>query len=284
MSRVILLLSLIFVLSSCARVELASHAIKQFPIAEKNHTKGYFKVGSPYKIAGQTYRPKERYNFTETGTASWYGPNFHGKLTANGEIFDKFELTAAHRTLQMPSLIRVTNLENGRSLVLRVNDRGPFSKGRILDVSERAAELLDFKHKGTAKVKIQVLDKESRRLTQLARAGYDTRGSEVAFNTKKPSAAPRSQSFAQAPKFIQPANPTTSGIFIQAGSFGNHSNAKAFASKLQDFGPTHISPTRINGNSFFRVRLGPVESIPQANELGAQLAAANIGEPIIVVE
>ncbi|MEM7651444.1 MAG: RlpA-like double-psi beta-barrel domain-containing protein, partial [Pseudomonadota bacterium] len=102
-------------LAGCAELELASHVVKQSPIPASSKTKGTFKVGNPYKIAGQTYYPRETYSFEQTGIASWYGPNFHGKKTANGEIFDMYELTAAHKTLQMPSLVRVTNLENGKS-------------------------------------------------------------------------------------------------------------------------------------------------------------------------
>lgn len=113
--------------------------------------------------------------------ASWYGPGFDGKTTANGESYDQNELTAAHRTLQMPSLVRVTNLDNGRAVVLRVNDRGPYSRGRIIDVSSKAADLLGFKKYGTAKVRVETLP-ISRRIAADAKAGVDTRGYEVALN------------------------------------------------------------------------------------------------------
>ena len=161
------------ILGSCAEAELASHVAKtSFP---RQQAQGNFKVGNPYKVEGRTYTPKETYEFTETGVASWYGPGFHGKRTANGERFDKNELTAAHRTLQMPSLVRVTNLENGRSLVVRVNDRGPFKRGRVIDVSERAASLLGFKGVGTAKVRLDLLADESKAIAMAARAGQNTR-------------------------------------------------------------------------------------------------------------
>lgn len=170
----------VFLLSACSQVQLASHVFKQ--IAPSSKSQGAFKVGSPYKVAGKMYYPREQYDLVETGIASWYGPNFHGKPTANGETFDKRELTAAHRTLQMPSLVRVTNLENGRSLVLRVNDRGPFKRNRILDVSERGAELLGFKSKGTARIKLEVLKEESLQVAALAKQGHSTNGYEVAAN------------------------------------------------------------------------------------------------------
>ena len=94
----------------------------------------------------------------EVGTGSWYGPGFHGKLTANGEIFDQNKLTAAHRTLPLPSTIAVTNLANNRSLILRVNDRGPYIEGRIVDVSKRAAQILGFEKEGLATLQLEVLD------------------------------------------------------------------------------------------------------------------------------
>jgi rare lipoprotein A len=116
---------------------------------------GVYKVGKPYQVAGVWYYPKEDENYDATGIASWYGPQFHGKRTANGEYFDQDALTAAHPTLPMPVLVRVTNLENGRSLIVRVNDRGPFVNGREIDLSRRAAELLGYDRKGTARVRVQ---------------------------------------------------------------------------------------------------------------------------------
>jgi rare lipoprotein A len=173
-------LACILMLASCAEAELASHVAKNtFPRPQQQ---GNFKVGNPYKVMGQTYTPQETYEFTETGIASWYGPGFHGKKTANGERFDRNELTAAHRTLQMPSLVRVTNLDNGRSVVVRVNDRGPFKRGRVIDVSQKAAELLGFQSVGTAKVRLDLLADESKALAMAARAGQDTRGVEVTMN------------------------------------------------------------------------------------------------------
>ncbi|MDX2289583.1 MAG: septal ring lytic transglycosylase RlpA family protein [Hyphomicrobiaceae bacterium] len=116
---------------------------------------GYLKVGKPYEIAGVRYHPKHDPDYVEIGQASWYGDAFHAKRTANGEIYNMDALTAAHRTLPLPSLVKVTNLRNGRSLLLRVNDRGPFKKGRIIDVSRRAADVLGFKHMGTAEVRVE---------------------------------------------------------------------------------------------------------------------------------
>jgi rare lipoprotein A len=120
---------------------------------------GGYKVGAPYQIGDTWYYPHEQPDYDETGIASWYGPTFYGKPTANGELFVGDGLTAAHRTLPMPVNVRVTNLENGKSVVVRVNDRGPYAKGRIIDVSKRAAELLGFYAHGTAKVRVTYLGK-----------------------------------------------------------------------------------------------------------------------------
>ncbi|MDF2965799.1 MAG: rare lipoprotein precursor [Rickettsiaceae bacterium] len=128
--------------------------------------KGSFKVGRPYKIKQTKYYPKHYTKYVSVGIASWYGERdgFHGKATANGDIFDKDMLTAAHKTLPLPSMIKVTNLENSKSAILMVNDRGPFSSKRLLDVSEKAAEVLGFKIKGTAKVKVVFLEEETKKL------------------------------------------------------------------------------------------------------------------------
>lgn len=147
-----LVLSLIIVLSSCSAFKKGSA------------TPGYYKVGQPYIIDGKRYEPKEQPDYDEVGIASWYGSEFHKKQTANGGTFDRTALTAAHRTLPLPSMVRVTNLENNKTLIVMVNDRGPFSKSRILDVSEQAAEILGFKSKGTAKVRVQFLPGQTKRL------------------------------------------------------------------------------------------------------------------------
>lgn len=118
---------------------------------------GVFKVGAPYVVKGVRYVPRVEPGYDEEGVASWYGPGFHGKRTANGDTYDMEALTAAHTTLPMPSRVRVTNLENGASIVLTVNDRGPFAKGRIVDVSRRAARELGFLRQGTARVRVQAI-------------------------------------------------------------------------------------------------------------------------------
>lgn len=131
----------------------------------KNYS-GCYKVGNPYEINGKMYYPREDKNYREVGLASWYGEEFHNRKTANGEVFDMYGITAAHKTLPLPSMVRVTNLENGRSIKVRVNDRGPFVDGRIIDLSYGAAKKLDATHlkKGLLKVKVEYLDGETRKM------------------------------------------------------------------------------------------------------------------------
>jgi rare lipoprotein A len=117
-------------------------------------------VGKPYTIAGHTYYPAEK-AYTAVGLASWYGSDFHGRRTANGEVFDRMSISAAHPTMPLPSYARVTNLRNSHSIIVRVNDRGPYHGGRVMDVSQRVAELLDFRHSGTARVKIDYVGRAS---------------------------------------------------------------------------------------------------------------------------
>ncbi|MCO5157142.1 MAG: septal ring lytic transglycosylase RlpA family protein [Aquamicrobium sp.] len=116
---------------------------------------GREQVGKPYMVKGKWYHPKEEPGYRKTGVASWYGDAFHGRLTANGEIYDMTHLTAAHPTMPLPSYARVTNTKNGNSVIVRVNDRGPFAHGRVIDLSRRAAELLDYTHSGVAKVEVE---------------------------------------------------------------------------------------------------------------------------------
>jgi len=135
---------------------------------------GSYKIGKPYTIRGVRYVPREQPSYDKTGIASWYGEDFHGRLTANGEVYNMHAFTAAHTTLPLPSYARVTNIANGRSVVVRINDRGPFAKGRIIDLSRQTAKVLDFKHAGVARVRVQYvgrapLDGEDNWLTTTVR-------------------------------------------------------------------------------------------------------------------
>ncbi len=217
-------------LNACSEAQYAAHVAKQIPISSdvKNKSVGHYKVGTPYKIAGRQYYPEEHFKFSEVGIASWYGPKFHGKKTANGEIFDKFELTAAHRTLQMPSIVRVTNLKNGRNIILRINDRGPFAHDRVIDLSERSAELLGFKNDGTTKVRIDVLEEASKQVASLALNKQSTRGFEVALNQNKTYLNNTKAEIRSAP--IQTAQRAISGSY-QANNVENNDVQIARASE-----------------------------------------------------
>lgn len=158
---IIVLLFSLGSLSGCTSTELASSIYK----------KGHYKVGNPYSVDGRVYYPAEVASYSEEGEASWYGPGFHGRQTANGEEFNANDMTAAHRTLPMPSVVRVTNMENGRTVILRVNDRGPFKRDRIIDVSKAAAKALDFHGNGTTHVKVDFMPVESQLVAQAAQQG-----------------------------------------------------------------------------------------------------------------
>ena len=246
-------------LSSCASNKLDLYS-QSAAISGKG---GTYKVGKPYQIAGKWYYPEEDYDYVETGTASWYGKDFHAKYTANGEIYDMNTLTAAHRTLPLPSIVRVTNLENGRSLVLRVNDRGPYAKNRIIDVSKRAAQLLGFQTQGTAKVRVDLLEDESKEL----KAALLNEPMPTRYETPKTTPVytqninvPKKQ--IEVFKVSEPQiayNPQTNGkqYFVQAGAFSKSESANSLSKKLTQFGNVKIAEADVNGKRFYRVRLGP---------------------------
>jgi rare lipoprotein A len=176
------MLLMIGLLAGCGSTSERANAPTHLPPG----VRGY-KVGKPYQIKGIWYYPSVDYDYSEIGVASWYGPGFHGRSTANGEAYDMNDLTAAHRTLPMPSIVRVTNLENGRSIKLRVNDRGPFVGNRIIDVSRRAAQLLGFHIDGTARVQVENVAEESKLLAAALGVPVDT--AVVAPPTEEPLTA-----------------------------------------------------------------------------------------------
>ncbi len=299
------LLLLFFLIGGCSQIELASHFGKKMT-GSSVKSQGKYKVGSPYKIKGKKYYPAVDYNYNRTGIASWYGPNFHGKKTANGEIFDQNELTAAHKTLPLPSIVRVTNLENGRSLIVRVNDRGPYAYGRIIDMSKRAAELLGFKNKGVAKVRVQVLEAESRYVAQLAKSGRSTNGIEVPMNHpsyKSPNVSSNvkyvSNNKAVSHKQYIPGHikngafypdpvisefpVKTQNIFVQVGAFSTRESAMNYASSLDKFGRAQIYPIIINDKEYFRVRF-PTTSVSIADSLLKKLVDNGYKNALIIVD
>lgn len=228
------------------------------------------KIGKPYQVAGVWYHPRRDLYYDVTGVASWYGREFHGKPTANGETFDMNELTAAHTTLPLPSYVRVTNLENGRSLVLRVNDRGPFVKNRVIDVSRRAAQLLGFEGQGTARVRVQVvrpdgtpyLEPVDESLTPIPARGEDD---AIEAAPLEPVAGPESREAAAQ----EPAQmiPEAGQFFVQVGAYASEANARATAARLDGVGPVLIQPAQVGGDWLYRVRIGAFDLFAEAQRV-----------------
>ena len=248
--------------SSHGTPELAGLSPKAQAVVIKQYG-GVYKVGNPYQIMGRWYYPKEDYHYSEVGMASWYGDDFHAKRTANGEKYDMHTLTAAHRTLPLPSIVKVTNLENGRSLVVRVNDRGPYVKERIIDLSKRAAQLLGYQVKGTTKVKVEIMAEESKAL----KAALLNQQYQPSIEKKDTSA-------------VQTAN--ANGYFIQAGSFKDKDLALNFEEKLKKYGKTQIADADVNGNTYYRVRLGPIASQNSAEDLLIKVQSGGFHDARIV--
>ena len=267
-----------------------------------------YKVGAPYQINGVWYYPAADYSYDETGVASWYGEQFDRKYTANGEIFDLNELTAAHRTLPMPSIVQVTNLTNGRSLQLRVNDRGPFARGRIIDVSRRASQLLGFATNGSALVRVKIMKEESIQVAELAkRNGGDTRvlvaeapsvakveaASAIGPAPAPPPAAPISTmstppiiaELPPLPEKVGVVPPASSArIFLQAGAFSMRDNAQRLQARIAPLGSVQVMTASVRGIEMYRVRLGPVASVEEADQLLARVVGSGYPEARIVVD
>lgn len=251
------------------------------------NTKGSsYKVGKPYKVMGKWYTPQEDFDYNETGIASWYGKDFHAKYTANGEVYDMNSLTAAHKTLPLPSIVRVTNLENGRSLVLRVNDRGPFVGNRIIDISKRGAQLLGFQNQGTAKVRVEVMKEESKRLKQALLNKEDI---QIAIkNTPAPaptaytSAGDKIQAIGAEAKYARAVASEKKKYFVQAGAFSNQEIAGRLSRRLNSIGNTVMSPTTVDGWRFYRVRLGPYNNENDAKLALAKVQGSGVAEATII--
>ena len=259
-------------LGACAEIQLAAFSAKEIAAhTEEPVNQGKFKVGDPYQVNGVWYSPAFDPGYDEVGIASWYGKKFHGRPTANGAIYDMNALTAAHKTLPMPSTVRVTNLENGRSMLLEVNDRGPFVRGRIIDVSRRAAQLMGFQRKGTVKVRVQVVRNGAPEPLIASPAGEVTQ--EPLVQTAVASA------------------PTANGYgggalntYVQVGAFGNPDNAARLSIQLAPIGSAQTTQAMVAGEIVYRVRLGPVASLQEANSLLQRVVAAGHFSAHLVVD
>jgi len=248
----------------------------------------------PYQIKGIWYYPQQHFEYDEVGLASYYGGGdvFHGRPTATGERFDMNDVSAAHKTLPLPCIAEVTNLENGRQIQLKVNDRGPFVEGRIIDVSRRTAQLLGFEGKGTAKVRVRTLVPDSLALNNidpstvmLAQSKPTTSELEAApvlaealprlpdtlFEEEEPTPARAEAS----PVQNAPSKPSSStGIFVHVGNYESQHEALALSQSLNGMTQSPTKPVKNNGPKPYAVRVGPFPSILHANQVLDQLADA----------
>ncbi len=284
--------------------------------------RGTYKIGAPYRIDGVLYTPKEEFTHVETGVASWYGPGFHGKSTANGERYDQADRTAAHRTLQMPSVVRVTNLSNGASTVVRINDRGPYASNRVIDLSRTAAQELDIVRNGTARVRIEQLQAESlavkdvaisgggpaeqhEALAQLA-SGKRAPPQQQVMATAQPAApppaqiqagwpdSPRSPAITQEPAPSGKGGPTIAslvtasppasggGFYVQTGSFSTAENAERQRGAVRSYGSSEISQASAAGREVYRVRLGPYTTSDAAGIVADRLKRSGYGDARVI--
>lgn len=224
------------------------------------------RYGNPetYEVFGKRYKVmKSGKGHVERGLASWYGPGFHSERTSSGEPYDMYAMTAAHKTLPIPAYVRVTNLENGRSVVVRVNDRGPFVGERIIDLSYTAASKLDMLRAGTARVEIRVLD---------ARSNTPSQSIALTPPTQRPTGTP--------------TGTATGGRFLQVGSFGSSANASALVGRLTAAGISGASvrEARVGDRLLYRVRVGPVVDAGQAARLTEQLRDAGVPDARLAPE
>ena len=260
-------LAALALLGGCAEAQLAGH-LATLGTAESRPT---YHVGEPYERAGQRVVPAERFAHEEVGLASWYGPGLQGRRTANGEIFDMNQLTAAHPSLQLPAVALVTNLDNGRTVRVRINDRGPIAGDRILDVSRRAAELLGFRRQGVARVQLRVLEEESLALR-----------TELTGRPAAPQVATRAGPSTAGPSTAGPSTawPSTAGTtaagtmadhWIDAATFRDRAAAEVARSDAATVAPARLESLRIDGADYWRLRLGPFDD-PRSAEAALQVA------------
>lgn len=259
---------------------------------------GRYHVGKTYEVAGVRFTPKEQPNYDKTGVASWYGPQFHRRMTSNGEWFDMNELTAAHATLPLPSYAKVTNLANGRNVIVRINDRGPFVGTRIIDMSRKSAEVLGFKPQGKAQVRVQyigpaplndqgqhlaAMNRELRNGTPLrqmmaAASGESFGGSGMQVAAAAPTFEPSPVYQGAQPTIASATNDYQSPeYFVQVGSFADPYNAQRAREELENSGPVQVQELMGSGGPLYRVRIGPMINAGQAQIALRQ--AVDLGHP-----
>lgn len=240
---------------------------------------GVYKVGDPYQIAGRTYYPREDPDYEATGIASWYGPKFHRRMTANGEWFDQERITAAHNTMPLPSFAQVTNLKTGKAIVVRVNDRGPYAQNRIIDLSKRSAEMLGFRAQGTAPVRVKYIGPAPLNGDDYYVAQAKMEGLKVARagkqNFARAAVTPSSSIVytGSVGKTVSlPAN--AARLFVQAGTFSNPDNAARARQRLASLGAVETVTMAAASGPLYQVRVGPLDDTGEANQVLNQVIAA----------
>ena len=264
-TRAVLVLTvLIIVLSACGGTSSVDDGppggsvnVASIPDAVPR-VEGKSRYGNPasYMVYGKRYYTLNSSDgYRERGVASWYGTKFHGRRTSSGEPYDMYAMTAAHKTLPLPTYVRVTNLNNQRSVVLRVNDRGPFHSDRVIDLSYSAAWKLGILGKGTGYVEVLALDPRSPEPVKVAKT------------TSKPANQP-----------VQ--------LYLQTGSFSVRANAEQMKGQMQRVsgGPVNIQPVQIGGRTTYRVRVGPIADVTRADRLAQQISDLGLETPRIVIE
>ncbi|MDB4239007.1 septal ring lytic transglycosylase RlpA family protein [Alphaproteobacteria bacterium] len=234
--------------------------------------------------------------YSKTGIASWYGPKFHGKLTANGEIYNQNELTAAHKTLPLPSAVKVTNLKNNKSLHLRINDRGPFVNDRIIDLSSKAADLLGLKKQGTGLVKVTILQEQTKALEKLAKKGFfpelrDLPKSDTPTINKPQQSIVKIEGLNKA--YIQKNKKinydlknlkSNYKIFIKLGSFSTLKSANLMKEKLNYIKNIKIYNVIINNKNIFQVKSGPYVIVNKVDRVLSLLTSKGMQGAKIIIE
>jgi rare lipoprotein A len=235
------------------------------------------RYGNPpfYDVFGKRYYVlASSTGYVERGVASWYGPGFHKVRTSTGEAYDMYGMTAAHKTLPLPAYVRVTNLQNGRSIVVRVNDRGPFVGNRIIDLSYTAAAKLDMLRDGTAMVEVRVIEPEAEPETP----SLITAAAAAVTGTTTAQAAPAPASSAPATSGWTPL--AGAPLFVQAGAFADPANAERLAAKLRDqsFSNVFVREDDVAGRHLYRVRIGPVPDVPAFDRIVGALEQAGVSD------
>ncbi len=249
---------------------------------------------SPYTVLGRSYHVMDSARgYSERGTASWYGEKFHGRATSSLEPYDMYAFSAAHKTLPLPTYVRVTNRENGRSVVVRVNDRGPFHAGRIIDLSYAAAIKLGMHIKGTASVEVQALTASEAEPVLASqppmRRDHAPRvpsaGARRVAQAASGSASARAEGARVTPAG-RGASESSTQTWLQVGSFGNKDNAQRLADRLEsaDLDDVDIQRARVGGGKVWRVRIGPLAGREAADRIAARVRALGLGHPAVVAE